>query len=149
LGDREVMMKRRNVVMGVILASVLIAAIVIQATFGVGVGGGVRVDPTYMPLTQNTTKTFTIILQSAQSDNFDVTIIPGTCERSWFSWPQLKKSRVRVEQRVQKPLYLDFRPTDSGEFYFKVRAESSRGDLFESEDILISSEPPPTPTPKS
>ena len=139
------MMKRRNVVMGVILASVLIAAIIIQATFGVSVGGGVKVIPTEMPITQNTTKTFTIILQSAQSDNFDVTIIPGTCERSWFSW--LETPRVRVEQRDPTQLYVDFRPTDSGVFYFKVIAKSSRGDLFESEDILIFSEPPPTPTP--
>ena len=131
--------------MGVILASVLIAAIIIQATFGAGVGGGVRVVPTEMPITQNTTRTFTIILQSPQSDNFVVSIIYGTCDKSWFSW--LEQPRVRVEPRVQTQLYLDVRPTESGPFYFKVRAESSRGDIFESEDILIFSEPPPTPTP--
>lgn len=79
------MMKRRNVVIGVILASVLIVAIIIQATFGGSVGGGVRVVPTEMPLTQNSTKTFTIILMSPQSDSFDVTIIPGTCDQSWFA----------------------------------------------------------------
>jgi hypothetical protein len=139
------MMKRRNVVMGVILASVLITAIVIQATFGVGVGGGVRVDPKEMPITPNATRTFTIILQSPQNDNFDVTIIPGTCDKSWFSW--LENPWVRVVPREQKQLYLDVTPTTFGEFYFKVRAESSRGDPFESDYIWLISEPPPSPTP--
>jgi hypothetical protein len=139
------MMKRRNVVMGVILASVLIAAIVIQATFGAGVGGGVRVDPKEMPITPHATRTFTIMLQSPQNDNFDVMIIPGTCNKSWFSW--LEKPRVRVEPRVQTQLYLDVTPTTSGEFYFKVRAESSRGDPFESDYIWLISEPPPTTSP--
>ena len=131
--------------MGVILASVLIAAIVIQATFGVGVGGGVRVDPKEMPITPHATRTFTIILQSPQNDNFDVTIIPGTCNKSWFAW--LEKPRVRVEPRVQTQLYLDVTPTAFGEFYFKVRAESSSGDPFESDYIWLISEPPPSPTP--
>jgi hypothetical protein len=131
--------------MGVILASVLIAAIIIQATFGVGVGGGVRVDPKEMPITPHATRTFTIILQSPQNENFDVTIIPGTCNKSWFSW--LENPRVRVVPREQKQLYLDVTPTTSGEFYFKVRAESSRGDPFESDYIWLISEPPPSPTP--
>ena len=138
-------MKRRNVVIGVILASALIVAIVIQATFGGSVGGGVKVEPKEMPLTQNSTKTFTIILQSPQSERFDVTIIPCTCDRTWFAW--LEEPRVRVEPRIQTQLYLDVRPTESGEFYFKVRAESSSGDPFESDYIWIFSEPPPTPTP--
>lgn len=60
---------------------------------------------------------------------------------------QGSEPRVRVEPRVQTQVYLDVRPTESGEFYFKVRAESSRGDPFESEYIWIFSEPPPSPTP--
>ena len=131
--------------MGVILASVLIAVIIIQATFGAGVGGGVRVVPTEMPITPHSTKTFTIILLSPQNDHFDVSIMPGTCDSSWFEW--LEQPRVRVEPRVQKQLYLDVRPTKSGECYFKVRAESRSGDYFESDFAWINSKPPPTPTP--
>jgi len=140
--DRKFMMKRRNVVMGVILASVLIAAIVIQATFGVGTGIGIV--PRDIEVKSNTTITYTITLYSQDGDWFDVTIIPDTCSKGWFEWP--KKEQVYVAPNREKQLSLDVTPTDDGSFKFQVRAISTINPAAQGlATALITSKPPPSP----
>jgi hypothetical protein len=54
------MMKMRNVVIGVIFASALIAALVIRATFGGSVGGGVEIIHHDASVKQGSTVTYAI-----------------------------------------------------------------------------------------
>jgi hypothetical protein len=138
------MMKRRNVVIGVILASLLMVVIVIQATFGVGVGGGVEIIPHEASVNQGSTFTYVIILHSVESDCFDLTIIPRT-DSSCFEW---RHKRVCVGPKSETLIDLDVTPTESGTFTFTVRAES--GSTRASDTATLHSKsatPTPTPTP--
>ena len=137
-------MKRRKVVVGVSLACLFIAAVVIQVSFGSGIG--VMIDPPEIMVKPGTPITYDITLSSYDPDCYDVTVIPYTCKKEWFEW--LEKKQVCVAARGKTQISLDVKPKGRGEFQFKVKAVSkSNPETFATDTARIYSEPPVTPTP--
>ena len=115
-------MKRRKVVVGIGLVCFFIVAIVIQAAVGGGVG--LRIDPPEITVKPGTLITYDIALSSHDSDCYDVTIIPYTCNINWFEWTG--KKQVCVAAGGSEQLVLTVTPSQKGDFEFKVKAVSIR-----------------------
>ncbi len=115
-------MKRRKVVVGISLVCLFIAAITIPASFGAGIG--LRIEPPEITVKPGTLITYDIALSSPDSDCYDVTIIPCTCNINWFEWTERKQVCVAAGGKVQ--MLLNVRPSQKGNFEFKVKAVSIR-----------------------
>ncbi len=115
-------MKRRKVVVGISLVCLFIVAIAIPASFGGGIG--LRIDPPEITVKPGTPITYDITLSSHDSDCYDVTIIPCTCNINWFEWTE--KKQVCVAAGGSEQLVLTVTPSQKGNFEFKVKAVSIR-----------------------
>ncbi|MCK4734110.1 MAG: hypothetical protein KAT65_16780, partial [Methanophagales archaeon] len=115
-------MKRRKAVVGISLVCFFIAAIAIPASFGGGIG--LRIDPPVITVKPGTLITYDITLSSHDSDCYDVTVIPYTCNINWFEWTE--KKQVCVAAGGSKQLVLNVTPLDDCDCDFKVKAVSIR-----------------------
>jgi len=114
--------KRRKVVVGISFVCLFIAAIAIPASFGVGIG--LRIDPPEITVKPGTLITYDITLSSYDSDCYDVTVIPYTCNINWFEWTG--KKQVCVPAGGKEQILLNVTPLQKGDFEFKVKAVSIR-----------------------
>ncbi|MEA2052115.1 MAG: CARDB domain-containing protein [Euryarchaeota archaeon] len=131
-------MKRRKVVVGISLVCLFIAAIAIPASFGGGIG--LRIDPPVITVKPGTLITYDITLSSHDSDCYDVTIIPCTCNINWFEWTGKKQVCVPAGGKVQ--MLLNVAPSQTGNFEFKVKAVSIRDPRTRAEyTVKINSTP--------
>ena len=115
-------MKRRKAVVGISLVCLFIAAIAIPASFGIGIG--LRIDPPEITVKPGTLITYDITLSSHDSDCYDVTVIPCTCNINWFEWTEKKQVCVQAGGKMQ--MLLNVTPSQKGNFEFKVKAVSIR-----------------------
>ena len=131
-------MKRRKAVVGISLVCFFIAAIAIPASFGGGIG--LRIYPPEITVKPGTLITYDITLSSHDSDCYDVTIIPCTCNINWFEWTE--KKQVCVAAGRSEQLVLKVTPLDDGDCDFKVRAVSRRDPRTRAESsVKIQSTP--------
>ena len=116
-------MKKWRVVGWASIACFCIVAIAIQAVFGGGMGLGIA--PEEVEVAQGSTITYDITVYNYQDtpDLFDVFVLPGSCDRSWFSWTTNQTDIVPAD-RGQKRVLLDVIPTKTGNYKFTVRAVS-------------------------
>jgi hypothetical protein len=117
------MKKRSKIVVGASIACFCIVAIAIQAVFGGGMGLGIA--PKEIEVAQGSTIPYVITVYNYQDipDLFDVSVLPGSCDRSWFSWTTTQTDIVPAD-RGQKGVLLDVTPTKKGNYTFTVRAVS-------------------------
>ena len=111
-------MKRRNVLVGISLACIFIAAIVIPVSFGGGIG--LKIVPPEANAKRGSTITYDITISSPHSDRFNLSIIPCSCKIGWFDWTERKQ--VYVVGGGKKEILLNVTPSEEGDFEFKVKA---------------------------
>ena len=112
-------MKRRNVLVGISLACIFIAAIVIPVSFGSGIG--LKIIPPEANANRGSTVTYDITISG--SDCFNLTVIPCSCKIGWFEWTRGKQVCVVPGGIVQ--ILLNVTPSEEGDFEFKVKAVST------------------------
>jgi hypothetical protein len=113
--------KRRNVLLGISLACLFIAAVVIQVSFGGGIG--LNIVPTEANAKRGSTITYDITISSPHSDSFNLSIIPCSCQIGWFEWTCGKQVCVVAGGKAQ--ILLNVTPSEEGDFEFKVKAVST------------------------
>ena len=116
-------MKKIKKVGGISIVCLLIVVIAIQATVGGGIG--LDINPKEVEVEHDSTITYVITVYNYQDtpDSFDVFVLPGSCDSSWFSWTTNQITSVPAD-RGQKRVLLDVTPTKSGNYKFTVRAVS-------------------------
>ena len=129
-------MKKWRVVGWASIACFCIVAIAIQAVFGGGMGLGIA--PEEVEVAQGSTITYDITVYNYQDtpDLFDVFVLPGSCDRSWFSWTTNQTDIVPAD-RGQKRVLLDVTPTKTGNYTFTVRAVSKSDCASQTASISV------------
>ncbi|RCV64389.1 hypothetical protein C5S53_09150 [Methanophagales archaeon] len=114
-------MKRREIVLGISLACIFIVAIVVQVTFG---GGGVdlSIQPSRPNVDVGSTCTYNITLFTFERNWFKITILPDTCDPSWFEWRD--SEQIELKDGETKQISLNVTPSKTGEYNFRVRAST-------------------------
>ncbi len=129
-------MKRRlEVVLGLSLACIFIVAIVIQVSFGSG-GIDLSIQPYAPKVEVGSTCTYNITLFSFEGNWFKITILPGTCDPSWFEWRD--SGQISLKEGETEQITLNVTPSKAGEYGFRVIAATGFGEILSESRARIS-----------